>query len=1117
MRPVLGLTVEKGRVRRPALSALLLLSTVAIQTVTAAQLNEHCIVSVLNRNVQVNPDGSWVLPNVPANFGPVRARATCVENGITRSGQSALFTLLASGVLNLPDIILGPATPIPTELTVSAGMTTLTQGGQTVQLTVTGKYADGATANLTAASTGTQYLISNANLATITPEGLVTALASGTVLVQAQHEGAQGLLRLMIVLSRDTDGDGILDDIELREGLDPNNPVDALDDLDRDGLNNRDELQRGTNLRNPDTDGDTILDGEEVILGRDGFITNPLLADTDGDGVPDGIEVQTGSHPLDRNSYDLSRALKTFSVAPTNFTLVVNTLFPQASQQLTVTGLLIDGKTTMDLTSMARRTNYASSNLAVCNFGSPDGRVFAGSDGSCTITVTNSGFTAVSNGVVRSFSPTALSFVSIPGFANNVDVKGDYAYLAAGSTGLQVVAVPNRANPLIVASRDTPGNANDVVVAGSYAYVADGPAGLQIINVSNPLAPVIVGSYDTPGDAWDVVVRGTRACVADGPNGLQILDVTNPAAPQRLGFLATPGTAKGVDLDASRQIAVIAAGTSGLHVVNVANPASPSLLATLAGGDVRDVVLSGNYAFLADFSRSFTSVDLTNPAAPVLRGSTPQATGGLLQDVALTASFAAGADVFFVNGVPIIDVSTPGAPTPRAILDFRNFRDDDGTGIAMDGSFVYLTAALGGYVENGASGDSRLYIGQYLAMEDIRGIPPTVRISSPSAGATVIHGSTVPVTVEANDDVAVVAVTLLVNGQPVGTDTTVPYEFPVLAPTSGASMTVSATAVDLGGNTGTAPAIMLSLIPDPLTAVVGAVVDPSSQPVAGATVSVFDQFTSTTAAGGGFTIPGVPTIRGDISVKATATVAGNALTGQSPLVPPVRGGTTDVGTFKIASCLLQPPGLTNFWPGDGNANDVAGGVAGTLQNGATFAPGEVGQAFSLDGVDDYVSVPDAPSLNPTNAITVEAWINRTAAVGSFDPVVKKAGIGLDWSTGYTIEFSGNSITFWVYSQSVGWRRSELGTVQLGTWTHVAGVYDGTGIQLYLNGTAVGGPTPSPGPIAPSPNPLNIGRDPSNPDRLYRGLIDEASIYNRALSASEVQSLFSAGSKGKCRF
>ena len=42
-------------------------------SISAAQLNQDCIISVLNRNVQVNSDGTWVLPNIPANFGPVRA------------------------------------------------------------------------------------------------------------------------------------------------------------------------------------------------------------------------------------------------------------------------------------------------------------------------------------------------------------------------------------------------------------------------------------------------------------------------------------------------------------------------------------------------------------------------------------------------------------------------------------------------------------------------------------------------------------------------------------------------------------------------------------------------------------------------------------------------------------------------------------------------------------------------------------------------------------------------------------------------------------------------------------------------------------------------------------
>ena len=72
-----------------------------LATVAHAQLNENCVVSVLNRTVQVKPDGTWVLPNVPANFSQMWARATCVENGVTRSGQSDFFSVPANGAVNL--------------------------------------------------------------------------------------------------------------------------------------------------------------------------------------------------------------------------------------------------------------------------------------------------------------------------------------------------------------------------------------------------------------------------------------------------------------------------------------------------------------------------------------------------------------------------------------------------------------------------------------------------------------------------------------------------------------------------------------------------------------------------------------------------------------------------------------------------------------------------------------------------------------------------------------------------------------------------------------------------------------------------------------------------------
>src|ERR1019366_1434727 len=71
-----------------------------------AQLDQNCTVSVLNRTVPVNADGSWVLPNIPANIGAVKARATCVRNGVTIFGESDFFTVLANGAVNLPAIVL---------------------------------------------------------------------------------------------------------------------------------------------------------------------------------------------------------------------------------------------------------------------------------------------------------------------------------------------------------------------------------------------------------------------------------------------------------------------------------------------------------------------------------------------------------------------------------------------------------------------------------------------------------------------------------------------------------------------------------------------------------------------------------------------------------------------------------------------------------------------------------------------------------------------------------------------------------------------------------------------------------------------------------------------------
>jgi hypothetical protein len=313
--------------------------------------------------------------------------------------------------------------------------------------------------------------------------------------------------------------------------------------------------------------------------------------------------------------------------------------------------------------------------------------------------------------------------------------------VAAGSAGLQVVDVSNHAAPQRVASLALAGNANDVKLSGGRAFVAGGTAGLHIIDIGNPLAPRLIQTVDTKGEAVDVRAYGNLAFVANSALGLQIVDI-GPGAPAHItGAIKTPGVPRGVD--ATGTIAVVA-GSAGLHFVNVANPAAPVILgARSLPDDAKDVVVNGPIAYVADYTGSLQIVDFSTPAAARVVGSTTSGVGGILMDVTLSGPFVLGADVGFVNGIPIISVSLPSNPIVRAELDFPRptYRDDNGTGIAADASYVYLTASQGIF-ENGVSGDTGLYIGQYRSAEDLNGVAPTVRITSPLQGATFVEGET---------------------------------------------------------------------------------------------------------------------------------------------------------------------------------------------------------------------------------------------------------------------------------------------------------------------------------------------------------------------------------------
>jgi hypothetical protein len=235
------------------------------------------------------------------------------------------------------------------------------------------------------------------------------------------------------------------------------------------------------------------------------------------------------------------------------------------------------------------------------------------------------------------------------------------------------------------------------------------------------------------------------------------------------------------------------------------------------------------------------------------------------------------------------------------------------------------------------------------------------------------------------------------------------------------------------------------------------------------------------------------------------------------------------GKCQAAVCTPPPSGLVSWWPGDGNASDIIGTNNGTLSaTGASYVPGHVGQAFRFDGTNGYVSVPDSDSLKPAN-ITLESWVWLDPAVHT-NPTVEvimfKKNTRFFNFEGFnlakeTVDYGGGHYTnrFDAVISSQGGNQVILrGTsaIQRGVWYHVAETYDGNLLTIYVNGVAEASVVAG-FPLDYGTRPLFIGQsgEASPYDDYLGGIIDEPSLYSRALSSNEIAAIYLAGSAGKC--
>lgn len=216
------------------------------------------------------------------------------------------------------------------------------------------------------------------------------------------------------------------------------------------------------------------------------------------------------------------------------------------------------------------------------------------------------------------------------------------------------------------------------------------------------------------------------------------------------------------------------------------------------------------------------------------------------------------------------------------------------------------------------------------------------------------------------------------------------------------------------------------------------------------------------------------------------------------------GNTTATGTVTNGRVLALDAGDVNSYPGSGTSwLDLSGNSNnGTLINGITYSNG----SLNLNGTNSFVDCGSSISYNMINQFTISAWIKPS--INSVREIIVKsdntnAGVGP-----YEFFQSNNTVTFRTAKGGTVINFASAATISIGTWVNIVAVWDGTTKYIYINGYRDTNTQLQSAPLDTSTGKLIIGAY-ANALYPFSGSISDVDIYNRALSASEIQQNFSS--------
>ena len=293
---------------------------------------------------------------------------------------------------------------------------------------------------------------------------------------------------------------------------------------------------------------------------------------------------------------------------------------------------------------------------------------------------------AVTEAQTLDVSPTALErfgLLALPD-VRAVAVDVGYAYVATGD-GVTVVDIADPRNPVAIGTARL-ADARGISVRGRFAYVADGETGLAVIDARDPRKPAVLGSRYT-SDPRGAAIVGDIAYVADGKSGLKVIDVSTPRTPARIASIeAADARAVVAVAVAGRPVLCLADGRDGLVVFDASSPKSPVRAAAVPLADPRGLAAAGSLVLVA-CADGVKIVDVSNPGRPVIAGSFDAAgveavAAGPAGDYALAAMPG--------NGIAVLDISKPAHPLLIYLLQWEGARS-----IAISAGFSYAAGSSG--------------------------------------------------------------------------------------------------------------------------------------------------------------------------------------------------------------------------------------------------------------------------------------------------------------------------------------------------------------------------------------------------------------------------------------